>query len=1053
LTFLFVALVGLGLLPCVAAKAADSSPARISHIERVGNYALATTYSMEDPLPLSYVEMRQTTDGYLWVAMHEGLARFDGVNFTTFTTQNSPGLVSTNIHRMLQDSDGNLWILANWGLSCYKNHAFTDFTPKLQAHNDGRVRVIELDNTGHLLVGCDRTFYRYENGAFRYLGSCPSIFGDDGWVSFTRANDGSLWIAGSGLVYQVNESGAILQPIPGWKSDPRVFVECCDHGGHVWVSSHAGLLQEVHGKLTLRVSVGSIGGQAPSYCSADAQNRIWFVAGGVVYSYSGGRLLALKGTPAGVTRISLDAHGDLWAIADQPSQSIVARYHDDQFQSYVIQPAISKGWDVPVTRDNQGDIWASTISGICCIRTAPCRTYGPADGLPPNRALTTVFRDSRGTIWIGTDGAGLGRLSNGRFVAVKDPLLSNGSVASIAESPRGVLWVGRDGKLIRYDAHTAQDWTPKLGLSPLDPGVGSLCVDHSGTLWVGSGKALIEIHGSSLQKYVAGAVLPDDYDRAGVIVPARGGGVLIGTQQGLIRFDHGRTTVDYHRAVGLPLVPVVDIHEDDNGTLWLATWGDGIYQVVNGKFVHIGLREGLFADNVHQILDDGDGNFWIGSAKGIFRVRRADLDAYADGIRKSFTCFSYGDSDGASGGETWSGSQPSGMRTPDGQLWFATLGGLVVCRTQVSHRPPPVTRLEELFANQRAVLPTAAVDIPPGAGTLEVHYTGLDYLAPQSVRFRYMLRGFDDVWQMAGTRRVAYYTNLPPGTYTFVVSASNGEGVWGAPASISIRLHPYFYQTWWCRTVTAVAALCILCAMFEHRRRQVMCRNRELERAVDERTHQLKEAHEEVTAQNDKLQSMQIELEAQNEELVDAKAILESQNIKLESLATTDGLTGLKNHRAFQDKLVEEWAYAQRYGTPLSMLLIDVDKFKQFNDTFGHPAGDEVLKRVGAILQSNSRETDFVARYGGEEFVVILSNTDVDSALEAGERYRAAIAAADWTLRKVTASFGASTMSDSMEAPANLIAEADSALYLSKERGRNLVTHFFQSEQSKSKVA
>lgn len=188
-------------------------------------------------------------------------------------------------------------------------------------------------------------------------------------------------------------------------------------------------------------------------------------------------------------------------------------------------------------------------------------------------------------------------------------------------------------------------------------------------------------------------------------------------------------------------------------------------------------------------------------------------------------------------------------------------------------------------------------------------------------------------------------------------------------------------------------------------------------------------------------------------ERVEYEQQLKEMNEKLQSLAITDGLTGLKNHRAFQDFLEQEFQRAVRYGSPLSLILMDVDKFKQYNDTFGHQAGDEVLKRVAEILLSNARQTDFVARYGGEEFVVVLPNTDSDDALCVAERFRSAIEQAEWSLRPITGSFGVATLTDAVQNRQELIEQADQALYQAKHGGRNRVCLYTSLPDSLQQVA
>jgi diguanylate cyclase (GGDEF)-like protein len=198
---------------------------------------------------------------------------------------------------------------------------------------------------------------------------------------------------------------------------------------------------------------------------------------------------------------------------------------------------------------------------------------------------------------------------------------------------------------------------------------------------------------------------------------------------------------------------------------------------------------------------------------------------------------------------------------------------------------------------------------------------------------------------------------------------------------------------------------------------------------------------EQISMQICHVQEARVELEAQQQELAAANQRLAQMNIELEALATTDGLTGVRNHRAFQEKLQEEFRRQQRYGGSFSLLLLDVDSFKKFNDSFGHPAGDEVLKQVATLLKMSARQTDYAARYGGEEFALILPETDEHGALVLAERIRAAIEEAAWEKRPVTISVGVSTISREINTPAALIASADEALYTSKARGRNCVTH------------
>ncbi|BCM92938.1 phytochrome-like protein cph2 [Abditibacteriota bacterium] len=166
---------------------------------------------------------------------------------------------------------------------------------------------------------------------------------------------------------------------------------------------------------------------------------------------------------------------------------------------------------------------------------------------------------------------------------------------------------------------------------------------------------------------------------------------------------------------------------------------------------------------------------------------------------------------------------------------------------------------------------------------------------------------------------------------------------------------------------------------------------------------------------------------------------LEEAFSKVEAQSLTDVLTGLNNRRALERKFEEEFKRAQRYQLPFSVLIMDVDHFKSFNDNFGHPAGDELLHNLGQLLAAKARTSDFVARYGGEEFVVLLPNTNSEGAFKLAERFRLAVEAMPCSHRSITISVGVASFNAGMDNSATLLAAADKALYEAKGNGRNRV--------------
>jgi diguanylate cyclase (GGDEF)-like protein len=280
------------------------------------------------------------------------------------------------------------------------------------------------------------------------------------------------------------------------------------------------------------------------------------------------------------------------------------------------------------------------------------------------------------------------------------------------------------------------------------------------------------------------------------------------------------------------------------------------------------------------------------------------------------------------------------------------------------------------------------------------------------VRFRYKLEGFDPDWIDAGNRRVAFYTNIPPGKYTFRVRACNNDGMWNEEGdALRFSLRPRFQQTGWFYGACGLGLVLVGFGAARVRAARARARERELEQQVAERTVQLEEA-----------------------------------NTKLQQLSELDALTGIANRRRFEDTLAREWRRATRDQLPLSLVMIDIDYFKNYNDAYGHQLGDECLRRVAAeIREAITRPGDLVARYGGEEFAAILPSTPAKGACAVAELLRLRverIATHHQTspLGVVTISVGVASMTPGESfAKETLVAAADGALYAAKRAGRNRV--------------
>jgi diguanylate cyclase (GGDEF)-like protein len=374
--------------------------------------------------------------------------------------------------------------------------------------------------------------------------------------------------------------------------------------------------------------------------------------------------------------------------------------------------------------------------------------------------------------------------------------------------------------------------------------------------------------------------------------------------------------------------------------------------------------------------------------------------------------------------EECDGGHPSAWRSPDGRLWFPTIKGIaVVDPSRLRKAPPLPVVIESVRIDGRDLDPAVPAEVPPGARNLEFHFAALSFLAPHKHRFRYKLEGFDETFNAAGERGEAYYTNVPPGAYSFrviaeVAGASSERGGEGTEAVFRFHLTPRFHER---RAFLVVCGLSlVLLATSAH-----LTRVRRLAR------------NERVLAAS---------VEARTLELRIVMTQLESANDRLEQLSLTDPLTGIANRRRFEAYLSQEWRRCARHDRPLSLLMADVDFFKAFNDRCGHQAGDDALRRVAVTLrESSARAEDLVARYGGEEFVIVLPETNEAGSAIVAERARSRVEALALACESgvggvVTISVGWATARPSArEGWEALLGAADRALYEAKRQGRNRV--------------
>ena len=773
---------------------------------------LLTQYShnvwqIEDGLPQNSVTaIAQTQDGYLWFGTEEGLVRFDGVHFTVFNKRNTEQFLNHVITALSVSRDGSLWIGTSAGLLRYQGGQFTRYSSQDGLASDTVIRIYE-SREGVLWVGtAGRAINQLKGGKFTAY-QVPGLLPDNKVTSIAQDQQGEIWLGTNGSpVYRFKDGK--FTGLPTQEGLSTAAARCLYTGsdGSLWIgTTNRGLTRYQDGKLTVYHASDGLPSETIFSITEDRDKTIWV------------------GTNNGLARLRGEKF-ETQTLAESLARSISALYED-----------------------REGSLWIGTLeSGLNRFKDGKFTNYTVKEGFPSNY-LKAIYESRDGSLWFGDNGHGLGRLKEGKLTTYKteDGLASN-NVSSIYEGREGKLWVGfSDGGVAYFK--DGRFTTANINSGPWSQRVRTLYESSDGSLWMGSsGAGMYQLKDGESTRFD----LPEGLSHGVVsaITETRDGSIWIGTLGGLDRLQHGRITAAYTSKNGLSHSYVTSLYEDQDGTLWVGTYGGGVNKFKEGKFTAYTIKQGLPDDVAFQIIEDSQSNLWITCNTGIFRVSKKDLADFDQGKIKSIPSVSYGTADGMPTSECI-GGQYAALRTRDGKIWFSTIKGLTAidpARIKNNELPPPVV-IEQLLVNQLPVATNQQLQLEPGARELEIHYTGLSFLAPEKVKFKYKLEGFDKVWVEAGKRRVAYYTNLPPGQYQFRVMACNNDGVWNeAGASFAFYLKPHFYQTTWFYALCVLAVALAGFGIYRLRVRQLRRRTQQLEQIVEERTQELKHSQARV---------------------------------------------------------------------------------------------------------------------------------------------------------------------------------------------------------------
>lgn len=757
-------------------------------------------WTTEDGLPQNSVHaVLQTADGYVWVATEGGIARFDGVRFLTFGTQNEKSFTSNDTCCLVQTSDGALW----------------------SGTSDGVVR--------------------YREGRFeRVRGVTGGVLG------MAASQDGSVLVLLAGGLVRVQALNAVAVVLPGHAEASAMGTGA---GGEPLIVAGAALFRERDGQFVQERTLT----QQPAEVFEDSGHRLWERRRSeVVVGFVGGERHWALGKDLPGTRLESITRTRDGVVAGTNRGAFLLRAEAGTAVQEIAELAGSAV--LCALTDAEGDQWFGTdSSGLVILRQ---RAVGTVPALA-SETVTSVTEASDGTMWVGTRDSGI-RLLRGQTVA--EPKfarrLASDVVLSLAAGEHGEMWVGTPEGLDHVTGSRVQHLSSAEGLP--DDFVRSLLADKDGSVWVGTRRGMAHLVGDRVaQVWTAADGLPSEV--IGTMLRGANGDLWIGTLRGLVRMREGKLQRFSDRE-GVRGEVVTALAQTADGVLWVGTKDGGLSAGRGERF--FAFQVPSLRGQTDAILPDGRGGLWLRNPLGVARTAVTALERCEGHPECDVEVRQYGTADGMTSVDSSSDGHPSAWRSRTGLLWLATRRGLAMvdaANDAVNRVPPPVA-IEQFSVDDRPVPLQGMIRIEPGHRRFSMVYAGLSFAAPSQVLYRFRLEGFDRDWVEAGNRRVAEYTNLPAGRYRMLVEARNADGVRSrVPAELRFAIEPPVYRRWWFYGLLVLLLGAMVYGVYRLRLRRVQ---REFTVTLNERNRIAREIHD-TLAQDFVAVSLQLEVTSQ----------------------------------------------------------------------------------------------------------------------------------------------------------------------------------------------
>jgi PAS domain S-box-containing protein len=766
-------LIGMLLSGLPAARALDPD-------RRISQYAHTAWRVRDGAFAGAPSSITQTTDGYVWIGTLAGIVRFDGVRFVPFVPPAGQHLPNPAVISLLGATDGGLWIGTASGLAQWKNGKLLTFP-----ETAGRVNSIYEDRDGTIWIARSRT---EAGGVCKVAVSVVTCYTpNDGVPPYAsvliRDNLGYFLIGTSTGIVRWKPGSSTTYELPGLKSQQGlsgVGDLALAPDGSVWVGIYK---------------------SGPGLGLKQWVNSSWKTLITPI----------LDSNKLRVTSLRLDRHNALWIATEGNG---IYRVHDGNVDHFGVADGLSSDSVEYAFEDGEGNLWLATAEGVDCFRSIPVVSFSVHEGLTADK-VGSILAARDGTVWIGNNK----RLDfvRGNVIASIDPKdgFRGNRVTSLFEDHAGQLWTGLDNGLFVYE-HGRFTRIPHPDGSPLGT-VLAMTEDTEHNVWAaviryppGRPARLICFRDGRFVKEISDQKL--DFSSLAADPHA---GLWMGLQQGgLARYRNDRLQIFPFSDAN---VRVYQVLANGDGSVLGAT-SNGLMERQDDSQRILNDKNGLPCNQIYAIITDKHSDLWLYAECGLIKIKSDELQRWRDhpDQKVNFELF-----DALDGVHPFIPPfSPIATRSKDGRLWFAndTVVQMIDPDGLFNNPIPPPVHIEDVIADRKTYSPQSGLPLPALTRDLEIDYTALSFVAPQKVHFQYKLEGYDRDWQDAGTRRQAFYSNLPPRSYIFRVKACNNSGVWNeAGASLDFFVAPAYYQTNWFRFFCVVAFIAVLWALHRWR--------------------------------------------------------------------------------------------------------------------------------------------------------------------------------------------------------------------------------------------